>query len=75
MTEELDEQRTNSKGSKQGRGMVAQTFLLRLWYEEHDQVWRASLKTTADEPEMGFANLEELFIHLLRWTEAKARSK
>jgi hypothetical protein len=46
-----------------------QAFLLRLWQEPQDHIWRASLKTTAGEREVAFANLDELFVYLLRQTE------
>lgn len=54
---------------------IYQAYLLRLWCEPHDQVWRASLKTTADAQELAFANLDELFVYLLRWTEARIREQ
>lgn len=47
-------------------------YLVRLWREPHDQVWRASLKTTAGDQEMAFASLDELFVYLLRQTEGMA---
>ncbi len=49
---------------------LGQVYLLRLWREPQDQIWRASLKTTADDHELAFANLDELFVYLLRQTEA-----
>jgi hypothetical protein len=52
-----------------------QASLLRLWREPHDQVWRASLKTTADDQEVAFANLDELFVYLLRQTEAMEKAQ
>ncbi len=48
-----------------------QAYLLRLWCEPNDRDWRASLKTAADEQELGFANLDELFAYLLRRTEGE----
>ena len=52
------------------RRALGQVYLLRLWREPQDQIWRASLKTTTDDQELAFANLDELFVYLLRWTEA-----
>jgi hypothetical protein len=61
---------TNIAEERQAR---YQAYLLRLWREPQDQVWRASLKTTAGAQELVFANLEELFLYLLRQTEAQVR--
>jgi hypothetical protein len=63
------------KNSLEERRSQYQAYLLSLWCEPQDQVWRASLKTTADDQEIPFANLDELFVYLLRWTEAKAREQ
>ncbi|CUS05970.1 protein of unknown function [Candidatus Promineifilum breve] len=52
------------------RQATNQIYLLRLWREPQDGIWRASLKTTADDQEIAFANLDELFVYLLRQTEA-----
>jgi hypothetical protein len=60
---------TGNATFQKGRRAMQQAYLLRLWREPHDQVWRASLKTTADDQEIAFANLDELFVYLLRWTE------
>lgn len=53
------------------RRAMYQAYLLRLWREPQDQVWRAALKAPDAEQELVFASLDELFIYLLRWTEAK----
>lgn len=52
-----------------------QAYLLRLWCEPQDTVWRASLTTTAGDQELAFANLDELFVYLLRQTEAMVREQ
>jgi hypothetical protein len=53
---------------------VHHAYLLRLWQEPQDHFWRASLKTTAGEKEIAFASLDELFVYLLRQTEANERT-
>lgn len=50
-----------------------QAYLLHLWREPQDHVWRASVKTTAGQKEIAFASLDELFVYLLRQTEAQQR--
>jgi hypothetical protein len=52
-----------------------QAYLLRLWCEPQDQIWRASLKTTAGTQEIAFANLDDLFVYLLQWTEVRVREQ
>ena len=59
-----------NKKSVVDRQTTYQAYLLRLWREPQDGIWRASLKTTADDQEIAFANLDELFVYLLRQTEA-----
>jgi hypothetical protein len=54
----------------ESRHSRVQAYLLRLWHEPQDQIWRASLKTTAGDQELAFPNLDELFVYLLRQTEA-----
>ena len=50
-------------------------YLLRLWCEPQDTVWRASLTTTAGDQEFVFANLDDLFVYLLRQTEAMEKQR
>lgn len=50
-----------------------QAYLLHLWHEPRDQVWRATLRTPSAEQEITFANLDELFVYLLRQTVTPAR--
>lgn len=50
-----------------------QAYLLHLWREPQDDVWRASVKTTAGRKEIAFASLDELFVFLLRQTEEPVR--
>ena len=57
------------------RQATNQIYLLRLWREPQDGIWRASLKTTADDQEIAFANLDELFVYLLRQTEAMEKPR
>lgn len=52
-----------------------QAYLLRLWCEPRDTVWRASLKTAAGDQEIAFANLDELFVYLLQQTEAMEKQR
>jgi len=52
-----------------------QAYLLRLWCEPQDTVWRASLTTTAGDQEFPFANLDDLFVYLLRQTEAMNKQR
>lgn len=59
----------------EGHQAPYQIYLLRLWRGPHDLIWRASLKTTAGDQELVFDNLDELFVHLLRWTEAKEKEQ
>src|SRR5690606_34413637 len=58
------------KNTLETREVKHQAYLLHLWREEQDDVWRASVKTTTGEKEVAFASLDELFVYLLRRTEA-----
>jgi hypothetical protein len=63
------------KNNVAGRRARYQVYLLRLWREPQDGIWRASLKTAAGDREIAFANLDELFVYLLRQTESKEEGR
>lgn len=52
-----------------------QAYLLRLWCDQVEEGWRASLQTAADARPIGFADLEALFAYLLRVTSDLSRQK
>ncbi|MCL4806038.1 MAG: hypothetical protein KJ046_17220 [Anaerolineae bacterium] len=62
------------KDLEQGQAMH-QAYLLHIWREPQDLVWRASVRTTAGEKEIAFADLDELFVYLLRRTEESEREQ
>lgn len=41
-----------------------QSFLLRLWQERPNMLWRASLKDATTDERIGFLDLESLFAYL-----------
>ncbi|MFQ5399783.1 MAG: hypothetical protein ACE5E7_09320 [Anaerolineae bacterium] len=45
-----------------------QAFLLRLWRDDEQQPWRASLEDPHTGEQCGFANLEQLFAYLKEQT-------
>jgi hypothetical protein len=54
------------------------TFLLRLWTENSGAggaaCWRATLEDGRSGEKVGFANLEQLFTHLMQLTEGPGKS-
>jgi hypothetical protein len=47
-------------------GRCSQMYLLRLWREAAEAPWRLSLRQASDSQAIGFADLDDLVIFLLR---------
>lgn len=50
-----------------------QAYLLRLWQEEPDRPWRASLQEAGTDRRRGFSDLERLLAFLYAQTDPEAR--
>jgi hypothetical protein len=57
---------THLKPEQRGDGRCSQIYLLRLWHEAAGAPWRLSLRQTSDSQAIGFADLDDLVIFLLR---------
>ncbi|MAT96581.1 MAG: hypothetical protein CL608_05505 [Anaerolineaceae bacterium] len=52
-----------------------QSYLLRLWREDAQSPWRASLQNVATNERIGFADLQSLFLFVQTQTEASSKSQ
>ena len=50
---------------RQTRSLNYRSYLLRVWRDDSQKAWRASLQSTHDEQLNHFVNLEALYVHLL----------
>lgn len=53
---------------------LSHTYVLHIWCERPGAPWRASLRASGSQERIGFANLEQLAIFLLRLTEQQPLS-
>ena len=57
---------TEMKPEQSGDGRRSQIYLLRLWREATLSPWRLSLREASDGEAIGFADLDDLVVFLLR---------
>jgi hypothetical protein len=57
---------THIKPEQSADGRYSQVYLLRLWREAAGAPWRLSLREASDSQAIGFADLDELVVFLLR---------
>jgi len=57
---------TEMKPEQSGDGRRSQIYLLRLWREATEAPWRLSLRAASEGEPIGFADLDDLVIFLLR---------
>jgi hypothetical protein len=57
---------THLKPEQSGDGRRSQVYLLRLWREAPEAPWRLSLREASNSQSIGFADLDDLVIFLLR---------
>ncbi len=56
---------TSTRLHQRQQRQAHQSFLLRLWREEGDHAWHASLQNTGTEKTVHFANMDLLFAFLI----------
>ncbi len=57
---------THTQPEQSADGWHSQVYLLRLWREAAGTPWRLSLRPASASPPIGFADLDDLVIFLLR---------
>jgi hypothetical protein len=62
---------THIKPEQSADGRCSQIYLLRLWHEAAGVPWRLSLREASDGEAIGFADLDDLVIFLLRMMAGK----
>jgi hypothetical protein len=62
---------TDRKPEQSADGRCSQVYLLRLWREAAGAPWRLSLREASGGQAIGFADLDNLVIFLLRVMEGK----
>jgi hypothetical protein len=60
---------TDLKPEERADGRHSQVYLLRLWREAAGTPWRLSLRQASEGASIGFADLDDLVIFLLRVME------
>jgi hypothetical protein len=64
---------THIKPEQSADGRCSQVYLLRLWREAAGAPWRLSLREASDGEAIGFADLDDLMVFLLRLTDDAKR--
>jgi hypothetical protein len=62
---------TQIKPEQSAAGRCSQVYLLRLWREAGGAPWRLSLREASEGEAIGFADLDDLVIFLLRMMAGK----
>ena len=62
---------TDMKPEQNAEGRRSQVYLLRLWREATGAPWRLSLREASDGEAIGFADLDDLVVFLLRAMASK----
>jgi hypothetical protein len=57
---------TDMKPEQSAEGRRSQVYLLRLWREAAGAPWRLSLRQASNSEAIGFADLDDLVVFLLR---------
>jgi hypothetical protein len=62
---------THMKPEQSADGRCSQVYLLQLWREATEAPWRLSLREASEGEPIGFADLDDLVIFLLRTMGSK----